>query len=121
MKNENLENRETELAVDALCRWLQDSCPKTQMLVPERYKEVLQAKAALDLLLLQNGAEKSRLEFRPPFSAASLIAEVDELEVSRPDLFRRIIGNASNFEIYPLLNGKFRFALVFYGVMKALV
>lgn len=120
MNNENFENRETEQAVDALCQWLRDNCPKTQMLVPERYGEVLRAKAALDLLLLQNGAEQSRMELRPLFSSASLIAEVDELEVGKPALFQRITEKASNFEIYPLLNGKIRLALVFYGVMKAI-
>ena len=120
MNNHNFENTEAPQAVDGLCQWLGDNCPKVQALVPERYREVLQAKAALDLLLVQNGTDLSRLELRPLFGSASVSAEMEELVVSDPALFQKITEKASNFEIYPLLNGKMRLALVFYGVMKAI-
>lgn len=50
--------------------------------------------------------------------SASITVETDELIVKNMGMFINVIDNASNFEIYPLLDGNIRFSVTFNGIME---
>lgn len=49
--------------------------------------------------------------------AASITAETDEIVVKEIKSFIAVIEHASNFEVYPLLNGNMRIAITFNDLM----
>ena len=49
--------------------------------------------------------------------SASICVEADELVVHNVYDFISIIGEANNFEIYPLNNGNIKIAIMFNGIM----
>ena len=50
--------------------------------------------------------------------SASITVEADELVVKNIRMFIDVIENASNFEIYPLLDGNIRFSITFNDIME---
>lgn len=50
--------------------------------------------------------------------SASITVETDELVVKNMGIFINVIENASNFEIYPLLDGNIRFSVTFNDIME---
>lgn len=89
-----------------------------RLIIPQRYREMLLAKDVIDSLLSQNGCGESNLKLEPTFCMGSIVAEVDELVVRDPVPLIMALSLASNFEIYPLTNGKMRLAFTFNQLMK---
>lgn len=118
--NENRFNEECEefAAVDMLVEWVRANAPRTQMLNVPRYGEVVLAKARLDRLLAEIGAGPCSLELQPLFGVASLLVELEDLEVGNISDFTEVVRQANNFEIYPLVNGKIQLAITFFSVMQ---
>lgn len=85
---------------------------------PARYMDVLLAKDAMDDLLMESGEnEKAAVRFHHAFSSASVSAEVDQLEVLNIGEFFAVESKASNFEIYPLTNGRVSISFMFKNVL----
>ena len=50
--------------------------------------------------------------------SASITVETDELVVKNIGMFINVIENASNFEVYPLVDGNIRFSATFNNIME---
>lgn len=50
--------------------------------------------------------------------SATITVETDDFIVKNIGMFVNVIEHASNFEIYPLLNGNIRFAVAFNDIME---
>lgn len=57
-----------------------------------------------------------KMEIEPESGYGTIQIETDELVFYNPKEFTKIIRSASNFEVYPLTNGKIRVAFMFYDL-----
>lgn len=108
---------ETENAfLDGLIEML-ESLPKPaiQIAVPKRVREMMCAKRLLECAF---GADEVEVELHFLGSCGSLCFECDALEIHKLTPFVQAVRLANNFEIYPLINGKVRFAMMFYGLFR---
>lgn len=89
--------------------------PAIQIAVPKRIREMMYAKRLLEFAFDVDNVET---EFHSPGSSGSLRLECDSLTVLEMRAFKRAVQLGNNFEIYPLTNGKVRFAMIFYGLFR---
>ena len=120
--NEHFEEEYSDAVFEYLAELFQ-RLPKesVKLLNPHRYKQMLHA-ASLLTTLLQEDLSKGEISVNVDsmFNMGSIIVELEELTVCVPHLFSQIISEADNFEIYPLSDGKIRFAIVFHSVLNTL-
>ena len=95
---------------------------RTQIINPERIKEMESAYKALSKIVLDVDPDaKIYCKMHETNAGNGVIRiETDELVVDNVKEFIKGIENASNFEIYTLKNGKIKIAVMFYGIMKEL-
>lgn len=118
MKNNyNAFDTQEDPIITALIDIVRNNHPKTCMINPKRWRELLLAKEALNDLLKQNGEGSVEITYFPEFLSASISAEVESLEVQDFTAFQIAMVKANNFEIYPLVNGKLRIAFMFNRLM----
>ena len=119
MKNTNLPFEQADDSmfddpiISALIDFIKNHAPKTSVLNPRRYQEMLVSKNALDRLLTENDENASKIHYHPEFLCASVTAEVDSFEVTDMKMFSIAMSTADNFEMYPLTNGKMRIAFTY--------
>lgn len=89
--------------------------PAVRIAVPKRIREMICAKHLLEAAF---GTGNVEAEFHSPGSSGSLRVECDLLEVLEMSAFKQAVRLGNNFEIYPLTNGKVRFAMMFYGLFR---
>lgn len=89
--------------------------PAIQIIDPKRYREMMHAKQLLELAF--DGEDEVDVELHELGSCGSLSVESDSLEVCKMSVFAKAALLADNFEMYPLVNGKIRFSMMFYGVL----
>lgn len=119
--NNNVFDLQEDPIITALFDIIRNNHPKTCIINPKRWRELLLAKEALNDLLKQNGEGSAEITYFPEFLSASISAEVESLEVHDFAAFQIAMVKANNFEIYPLVNGKLRIAFMFNRVMFPVV
>ena len=92
--------------------------PAVQIADPKRIREMMYAKRLLEFAFDVDNVEA---KFHSPGSSGSLRLECDSLTVLEMSAFKRAVQLGNNFEIYPLTNGKVRFAMMFYGLFRTVV
>lgn len=118
MKNNyNAFDAQEDPIITVLIDTVRNNHPKTCVINPKRWCELLLAKEALNDLLKQNGDGSAEITYFPEFLSASISAEVESLEVQDFTAFQIAMVKANNFEIYPLVNGKLRIAFMFSRLM----
>lgn len=61
---------------------------------------------------------KKRLKFDKTFLYGAIIIEAGDLEVTDTVGFTTLISDASNFEIYPLVNGRIRLSITYHKMFE---
>ncbi len=91
-----------------------------RVLVPERLAQFQAAYRAMERVANAMGGTIFS-ELRGNEGWGSLTVEAKELILDRELPFPTELTFASNFEVYPLANGKIRLAAMFYGLTKSIV
>lgn len=90
----------------------------TAMLNPVKLQQIQFAYLVMKRLTKDTGA-KVTYELHQPFkSMGSVTVEGAQWAVSNSVWFSRAAKFASNLDIYPLVNGRFRLTLTFHGLLR---
>jgi hypothetical protein len=110
--------------VDAIVETI-ESYPKpmVQIMDMKRLSEVLRAKSLFSQIFFDLNCDYDiKLNLNADMGYACIDVEIDDITIHNCNikLFFEAIKAASNFEIYPLLNGKLRFSLMYYKLFIVL-
>lgn len=92
------------------------SKPHMYIINPQKMKNVYNAYDVLSQITFGASFKVKINEFN--IGTVAIVGEIDDFVVQDISQFVSIIKYASNFEIYPLINGKMQFTMMFYDVMK---
>lgn len=86
-----------------------------------KYKQMLIAASELkDLLRMYGESGEIEINLHREFNMGSITAEIPSFTVREPELFIRVVKEADNFEVYPLLNGNIKIGISFQSVLKTI-
>lgn len=105
---------EMEEMFAAIWKRAKETQPAMKIVDPVRYMEVMEAKEALEQLLVKSFNEPVvNMKVNYMCASAFLSFEVPCFEVVDKELFNKAISKANNFEITPKLNGNMEMAFTF--------
>jgi len=111
-------NDELEMFLDALTNQIEcQPIPRLMCINFKRLSEMLRAKDLISQLLSDADNDvpvELKINSRMYYGSLSVITE--DLSIYNPKLFALAVAKADNFEIYPLLNEKVCFDMMFYNM-----
>lgn len=120
--NTNHEAEKMDNALEALFEFVREANNGAVKIInPEKYRDLLKAAADLtDLLRETTPQGEVNIKINDTFNLGAVSVELDELTIFDPGKFAKVIQKASNFEIYPLTNGKILLDISFHSVLKTI-
>ncbi len=107
---------ETDLILKAVWEKIIEEETGVRLLDPERMREFLACGEAMKSAFSGSGARMKISPHDTFSSTGSIVITMDRLCIKKPDLFFRALSRASNYEIYPKINGELVLAITFYGL-----
>lgn len=108
-------DEETQMLFAELGRAIADEESEPQLLNIPRLVQM--AHAYKQLQNIASDTWKISSSAHTPFTSMGVICiEADEFIFDQMQIFKQILANASNVEIFPLTNGNIRMNITFYGI-----
>lgn len=110
-------DEETQMLFEELGRAIADEESEPQILNIPRFLQMVHAYKQLQNIA--SDTWKISSSAHAPFTSMGVICvEADEFIFDQMQIFRQIITDASNVEIFPLANGNIRMNITFHGITK---
>lgn len=114
------EDAEVEAALDAVTDLLIEADSKTAIINPYRMKQMSDAYKVL-AYLLKGSRAKISYELHKPYKSVGCIKVVGKsIKFRKTEWFVRAAGLASNFEVFPKVDGTLEMNFTFHGLTESI-
>jgi hypothetical protein len=114
------EDAEVEAVLDAVTDLLLEADSRTAIVNPYRMKQMADAYKVLTYLLKGSQAKITYTLHKPYKSVGCIKVTGKTIKFSKPEWFIKAAGLASNFEVFPKIDGTLEMNFTFHGLTESI-
>lgn len=119
-ENELSGDDDVEAALDAATNLFAEAELKTSIINPYRVKQMVDVYKVLTYLLKGSRAKITYTLHKPYKSVGCIKVTGKSIKFNRPEWFVRAAGLASNFEVFPKVDGTLEMNFTFHGLTQSI-